>query len=205
MSEIAKIVRSIIELIPQNTDPKTVLLIVLVILFIYGLHKANVIYDFWERLNERDITRLKKMLTDEYIPEEIKENIRREIRFVRCKQTDKTVTRITRNIYLQDEIITYYLLSKGRLRYPDFRKILGFLEISQNGILIIFFEFLEPVLSIYVADKIRNEVEMNELISQYKKKKLEARVPAEKIKKDDSFTVLDKIFKRSKRKKRARR
>lgn len=133
MSELVALAKSILESIPQDADPTTIVLFLLFVSFIYCLHKANFIYDFVEKFNKREFSMLKDLLADENISKKARKTLQSKIDSIVYKK----ITGITTDKYLQEKIINYYELADGRIRYSDFKKALAFLKIDRNGILTI--------------------------------------------------------------------
>ncbi|VEP14680.1 membrane hypothetical protein [Hyella patelloides LEGE 07179] len=124
-----KLLDLVVNSIPENATPETIFLFLLSALSIYALFRANVIYDFVERFNKRELSRLRELLADENISEKAKITLRDKIDLIAYKK----VTGIEANIYWQKKIIHYYNLAEGRLRYSDFKRAFTFLKINING------------------------------------------------------------------------
>ena len=78
------------------------------------------------------MSRLKELLADENISETAKITLRNKINLIVYQKT--TGIKIN-DIYLQEQVILYYQLAKGRLRYSDFNRAASFLRIDSNDIL----------------------------------------------------------------------
>ena len=124
--------KPIIDSIPENATPAATILFILIASFLYALSKANVIYNFIDKFDERELNKLKELLADENISENAKITLRNKLELIVYQKT--TGIKIN-NIYLQEQVIHYYKLAKGRLRYSDFKRATSFLRIDSNDIL----------------------------------------------------------------------
>ena len=124
----------IINKIPENATPAVTILFILIASFLYALSKASVIYDFVDRFDKRELIKLKELLADVNISKNAKITLRKKLDLVAYQKT--TGIKIN-NIYLKKQVIRYYELAKGRLKYSDFKRATSFLEIDSNDILII--------------------------------------------------------------------
>ena len=129
-----EIIVTFIDLIPENATSEIIILFLIIASFLYALSQAHIIYDFVNRFSKRELTNLKELLADENISEKAKIALREKINLIAYQ---KTTGIKTNDIYLQEQIIDYYRLSKGRLRYSDFRRAFALLKIDDNDILII--------------------------------------------------------------------
>lgn len=119
--------------VPEDANITTIVLFVIFASFIYCLFQANVIYDFVEKFNKRELLKCQELLADQHISEKAKKILQGKVDSI----VYKNVTGITVNKYLQEQIINYYELAEGRLKYSDFKKALAFFKIKNNGILTI--------------------------------------------------------------------
>ena len=118
----------------ENATPTTIVFVLIFASFIYALSQANIIYDFIDKLSQREFSRLKELLVDENISKTAKISLRNKIELIAYQRI--TGIKIN-NIYLQEQVIHYYQLAKGRLKYSDFKRAASFLRIDENDILII--------------------------------------------------------------------
>lgn len=123
----------ILNSIPKDANPKTIFFFFIFASFIYCLHQANVIYDFVEKFNKQELSVLKDLLADQNISKKAKKTLQSKVDSI----VYKNITGITANKYLQEQIINYYELAEGRLKYSDFKKCQSFFKIKDNGILTI--------------------------------------------------------------------
>lgn len=131
---MTELISTVINKIPKDATPVVTVLFILIASFLYALSKANVIYDFLDKFNKRKFTRLRDLLDDENISENVKRSLQDKINLIAYQK----ITGIkTNNIYLQEQIIQYYKLSKGRLKYSDFKRAFTLLKIDSNDILTI--------------------------------------------------------------------
>ena len=121
-----KLLEIVDNLIPEDATPQVIILFIFVTLSICALFQANVIYDFIDKFNKRDIVRLRDLLADEKISKEAKKTLQRKLDSIAYQNA----TGITTDIYKQKEIIRYYELTEGKLTYSDFKKIKSFLELK---------------------------------------------------------------------------
>ena len=126
-----KLLDFIIEQVPEDANTTTIVLFFIFASFIYCLSQANVIYDFIEKFNKRELLKYQELLADKHISAKAKKILQDKVESIVYKK----VTGITTNKYLQEKIINYYELADGKLRYSDFKKAFTFLEIDQQGIL----------------------------------------------------------------------
>ncbi len=126
------LLKSVVDLILEGTTPTIIILFLLFASFLYALSQASVIYDFVDKFNKRELTRLKELLADDNISENAKITLRNKLDLMAYQKT--TGIKIN-NIYLQEQVIHYYKLAKGRLRYSDFKRAALFLSIDSNDIL----------------------------------------------------------------------
>ena len=125
---------SVIDLIPEDAPLEIVFLFLLIASLIYALSQANIIYDFINRFSKKELTNLKELLADENISEEAKIALKEKINLIAYQR--RTGIKIN-NIYMQKQIVDYYRLTRGRLRYSDFKRVFALLKIDDNDILII--------------------------------------------------------------------
>lgn len=123
------LLNSILDSIPEDANFLTFFLFFSFASFVYCLSQANVIYDFFEKVNKREILKLKDLLADENISKQAKRTIRNEIDSIIYKK----ITGISSEKDLQEKIINYHELSEGKLRYSDFQKAKSFLKIERDG------------------------------------------------------------------------
>ena len=128
-----KLLNVIFNSIPKDANPIIIVLFVFLASLIYILFRANAIYDFIEKFNNRELSALQNLLANENISEKAKITLRNKIESIAYKK----VTGITSDINLQKKIINYYNLADGRLKYSDFKRAFIFLKIDRNGILTI--------------------------------------------------------------------
>ena len=121
-----------LEKIPENASPGTIILFILFASFLYALSKTSAIYEFIDKFNRREFLKLKKLLADEHISEKAKITLRNKLELIAYQKT--TGIKIN-NFYLQEQIIRYHQLAKGRLKYSDFKRASSFLRINSNDIL----------------------------------------------------------------------
>lgn len=129
-----ELINTVAKYVPEDAAPELIFLFVLFALFIYPLFRANAIYDFIDRFNSRESTKLKELINDNNISGEAKESLRLKLDLLAYQR----VTGIkTKNIYLQKRIIKYCKLAEGRLRYSDFNRAFLFLQIDEHGSLFV--------------------------------------------------------------------
>ena len=116
----------------ENATPTTIILLLIFASFLYALSKTSTIYDFINKFNRRELLRLKELLADENISETAKISLRNRIELIVSQETTKIKIN---NIYLQEQILRYHRLAKGRLKYSDFKRAASFLRIDSNDIL----------------------------------------------------------------------
>lgn len=124
----------ITNLIPEDATPGIIVLFLFIAYSIYALSKANIIYDFVNRFSTRELTNLKNIIADENISKTEKTLLREKIKLINYQ---KRTGIKTNNIYIHEQIIEYYRLARGRLRYSDFKKAFALLKIDENDVLII--------------------------------------------------------------------
>ena len=124
-----EILKPYVEKILEDASPQIILGALFIYYSFYILKKANVIYDFLDKFNKRELFRLKELLADENISQSAKNKLRDKIDLIAYKK----ITGLSANIYLQKKIIKHYELSEGRLKYSDFKITFSFLKIDSDG------------------------------------------------------------------------
>ncbi len=132
-----ELLRYFFDLLPEDATPKVIILFIFFASFLYALSKANIIYDFIDKFNNRELSRLKELLADENISEKAKITLKDKIDLIAYQEI--TGIKIN-NIDLQNQIIQHFKLAKGRLKYSDFKRAALFLQIKKNDI----FEVRKP-------------------------------------------------------------
>ena len=127
-----EILAPVIDSALENATPTTIILLLLFTSFLFTLSKTSIIYDFINKFNQRELLRLKELLADENISEIAKISLRNKIELIVYQEI--TGIKIN-NIYLQEQILRYHRLAKGRLKYSDFKRAASFLRIDSNDIL----------------------------------------------------------------------
>ena len=117
------------KLIPEDAGPLAIVLFILCLLSICALFRANTIYKFVEKFDNRELLVLKNLLSDEYISEKAKKTLQNKIDSIAYKK----VTGIKTDINMQEKIVSHYKLAEGRLKYLDFKRAFAFLVIDKNG------------------------------------------------------------------------
>lgn len=122
------------DLIQEDANPNTIILFLVFTLFIWALSRASIIYDFVDKFNKRESSKLKELLTDENVSEKAKITLRDKLDLIAYQK----ITKIEINdVFLQEQIICYCKLAKGKLKYSDFKKAVSLFKINDDYILTI--------------------------------------------------------------------
>lgn len=116
--------------ISKDIAPELIILFILFASVVYALSQLNAIYDFIDKFNSRESTKLRELLTNDNISSEAKEILRDKLDLLAYQ---KATGIKSKDIHLQKRIIEYYKLAEGRLKYSDFNRAFLFLEVDRDG------------------------------------------------------------------------
>lgn len=141
----------IIEKILENANSTIAFLLLIFFCLVYVLSRANAIYEFLDKFNNRELSKLKELLADENISESAKDKLKDKIDLIAYQK----ITGLPADIHLQKKIIKHYELAEGRLKYSDFKRCFAFLKINKKGYLYLrninIFDWLDFIASFFLS------------------------------------------------------